>query len=495
MQVTIGTRWLQLTTIMLCLLSAVVLHSSSSHYGPMLRHYILQQEYHESYQGLWPAAKEGSVVALDALAHLASLQNDIYWLEQAASLQNLHAQLALAELLQGTDKVFWLQQAAINGHAASQFELSLLADSKEERVRYLEQAALNEYSPAIIALSRFYYENRDIDNALRWLKRAAEFDESSNFMLARMFWRKDLKTQAKAAFEKAALATPIAQQYVNVLSSYPPSLLSDLARKAQPFPPKCSQYLQFVATSLDTAVQAANIKSAFEEDARLQALPICIGSILWLAPNQLTCDLVDNRSECDLSRIAKKSFTPGYTHLVFFLEEGKAYVHNGAMYLDQADTYSVFVHELAHFVGFVDEYAVSTSLAQQYCYKSDAPNLLVHNDTDLYQHSVFQRWQVYHRELSVPTLSSNDQQPRSASALEISASRTCAALNVQSYKPSTELTFMEYHDAHTIPPIYLLMWQDLLKQQHQHVAVSSLFALQAQRAGQNAHALYWQNFP
>jgi hypothetical protein len=497
----LNDTWLKTITVSVCLVLCVLLYSSTTHYSPMLRHYILQEDQQDSYQGLWPAAKEGSAAALNALAKLAAINSDFFWLKKAASLQNLRAQLALAELSQGKDKVFWWRQAAINGHAPSQFELSLLVDNTKQRIRYLEQAAMNEHTPAIIALSKYYYENGDPNNALRWLRKATEFDESSTFKLARMLWKKGYKGQAELAFISASASNSIALEYVKTLNTISPKKLLVLINKTLPIPEQCAQQLQFVATSLDTAVQAQRFKYAFEQDQRLRALPICIKPVVWLAPNELRCELVGNRKECDLSAVAKQTFMPSYTHLVFFLDEGKAYVHNGAMYLDEADTYSVFVHELAHFVGFVDEYAVSIGLAQQYCYQTNAPNLLLSDNTDLYQQETFQMWQVYYKELMTAqaiTLSEavdeNNAGEGAMSSLKIGASRTCASLNLKTFKPSSQLTFMEYHDTANIPPIYLLMWKDLLEQNHHGVAVSALFESNAKRVNNLNATQYWSSF-
>jgi hypothetical protein len=495
------SKCLKVAAASTCLFLCILLYSSTTHYAPVLRHYIVQEQQQMSYQGLWPAAKKGSDLALEDLAQLAAVNNDLYWLKKAASLQNLHAQLTLADLSEGENKERWWQQAAINGHAPSQFELSFLADSTVQRIRYLEQAAMNEHMPAIIALSKYYYENLDTSNALRWLRKAAEFDNASTFKLARMLWKNDYEAEAALAFTKASAVNSLAIGYVETLKNSARKKLLALVDDTSQLSQQCAQQLQFVANSLDTAVQAEAFKEAFAQDKRLDSLPICVNPIMWLAPKELRCELIKGRNECDVSAVAKQIFMPSYTHLVFFLDEGKAYVHNGAMYLDAADTYSVFVHELAHFVGFVDEYAVSMSLAQQYCYNSDAPNLMLSDDTDFHKQDKFQLWQLYYAEfksqqatLLGEAIINQDENERSMASLKIGASRTCASLKLTTYKPESRLTFMEYHDTQNIPPIYLLMWQDLLEKNHHQIAVSALFQNNAERVNNQRAAEYWSSF-
>lgn len=283
-----------------------------------------------------------------------------------------------------------------------------------------------------------------------------------------------------------------AEVFINI----PATKLSALVSKKTDTSLLCSQQLQFVSTSLHSTIQAMQFKHTFEHDVRFKDFPICINSITWLANNELTCSIVSGRAECDVSPIASKTFVPSYTHLVFFLENGKAYVHDGAMYLDMADSYSVFIHELAHFAGFVDEYAVSSVLAQQYCKQNSVPNLLMSSSEGIKEHEKFALWQQYYtrvRELA-PLLDTSLERGENDATVAVDITRTCDELDLVAFKPSTKLTFMEYHDILYIPPIYILMWQDVLQRHHQHVAVSALFRKSAQQASNANAVVYWSQF-
>ena len=495
-----------------------VLHASTTHYSPTLRHYFLQQELRGAYQGLWPAAKRGSVDALHALAQLAIVNKDIYWLEKSASLNSVDAMIALAELGDAEQKIAWWTRAARNGHAPSQFELSLIEKNTEQRLRYLEQAALNEYSPAIVALGKYYYDHSEIEQALRWLAKAAVFDEKSRFKLAKMQWRQGFTAKSLSSFEQSSSALPEAKTYYQLIKNTPLSNLSVLSQSStNGLADNCSQQLQFVATTLDSAVQAAQFKKRFSQDKRFVDFPICINPIVWLKPDQLRCALENDRKRCDLSRLARRQFTPNYTHLVLFLDEGKAYVQNGVMHLDEADVYSVFIHELAHFAGFVDEYAVSAELAQAYCYGDGAPNLAIATKETLKQTETYRLWQSYNRTLNIDaqekamtqnaatvnaaTVNAIDQNNINQTVLDFDpvpliaeASRTCAKLGVSTFKPSEKLTFMQYHDANTIPAIYTLMWQDQLSVYHHDVEVAKSLAQSAMDRNDENAARYWAAF-
>jgi hypothetical protein len=130
---------------------------------------------------------------------------------------------------------------------------------------------------------------------------------------------------------------------------------------------------------------------------------------------------------------------------VIVTDRGKANVDNGVMYLDIADDYAVFVHELAHFAGFVDEYPMSAQQANIVCRSVKAPNLVVEGELTYQPISRIQEWRTLDQSLS------------------LSVSRTCEKVGVTAYKPSTAMTFLEHHDIGHIPPIYLALWRSQIE--------------------------------
>lgn len=496
----------KLLSLIISILLCLGLYASATHNESVLRHYILEQELVSAYSGLWPAAKRGDAQALLALTRLAEGNADLYWLGRAASLQSLPAQLALATLSPTTqEQLYWLQQSADNNHAPSQFELYLIETKNEKRFELLISAANSKYQPAIIALGKYLYEAGQLTDAVEWLTQAAEFDVKSRYKLARVQWQLEDIVNATNNFTLAGQNMALAKRYADAISDNTPVTLPRLINPTMSIEEKCSQQLQFVATSLDSLVQAQTFASKFAQDARFENFPICISPLVWLQKDELQCELLNNRQQCNLASFAAQIHMPSFTHLVLFLGSGTAYVQEGVMHLDQADTYSVFVHELAHFVGFVDEYAVSSRLAQNYCELGDAPNLLIKPlaQEELYKTPKFARWQEYSSALQVTQilyispdsdhqLAQTDDNPVSGQAnnnangnqvapdvlmnnLEIGRSRTCARLNIETYKPASDITFLEHHDTDNIPDIYLVMWRELLKQNHQQLAVAEAF--------------------
>jgi hypothetical protein len=205
----------------------------------------------------------------------------------------------------------------------------------------------------------------------------------------------------------------------------------------------CAQQLQFVVSSDESIIQAAAFKEQFSQDSRLDMLPICINQPLWIDPAKLTCGhnwQGEGRLGCDLQSLGPMLKELDFTHLVIFAEHGKANVHNGIMFLDHADTYDVFVHELAHFAGFVDEYPLNKTLAQGICAGDSAPNI------------------IFEQAKQNPADMSLWLEMQGSNSISVSEARTCDNHSAQAYKPTSDITFMEFHDLNYIPAVYIAAW-------------------------------------
>lgn len=475
---------------MLLLITGI--HASTSYSPAMLLFYSLPQselknELSGSLPLLWRAAMSGSKQAEEQLMARAKQTSQIYWINKVASLGNLTAIKFLAQ--ESADENLrkkWLLKAARQDDTSSLFELALMSKNQGQRLEYLHLAAELKYVPAIIALAKIYYENRSIDEATLWLRKASAYDAQSQHRLGRLLWQQGKQPEALQAFEMASESYSDSLDYSETIKEIKQVKLEALiglqTERLAPLNVRskmCKQRLQFVATSLDSAVHARQFKRFFQQDERLTNLPICILPIVWIQDNALECITESARQRCDLWPLAKNKHVPAYSHMVLFLPSGKAYVQNGLMHLDQSDVYSVFVHELAHFAGFVDEYAVSGNLAEQYCNSAhDAPNLLVLKQDGL---------ETQDTDANVQVLATHKWGEDSM----IAKSRTCASLAISTYKPSSDITFLEHHDTDHIPPLYLYLWREQLEQQQ--ITISEYFARLATEKNDQELSQYWRN--
>jgi len=86
---------------------------------------------------------------------------------------------------------------------------------------------------------------------------------------------------------------------------------------------------------------------------------ICFTPVNYISKQRLNClHDQDDAITCDESiwenKLDKSPVKPRY--LIVLVDEGGANVNDGILYLDANDTEKVLIHELAHLLGFVDEY-------------------------------------------------------------------------------------------------------------------------------------------
>jgi tetratricopeptide (TPR) repeat protein len=483
---------------------------------------------------LYPLVKRGNSDAMSALTKLAIDSDDQYWLALSGKLGSSGALYYSAMRSQNPTEIrAWLKKSAELGHTQSQFEYALLQISKDEKRRWMQKSAEAGYEPAIISMAKFIFESEDNSQALIWLKKAAEFDASSAFKLANLYWKKGKTEKAKTYFDKAAEQDfGSAKTALRVIKQHKIEPLRSLLNVPVQGP-NCAQTIQFVATTLVSFIQATSFQEQFEKDKRLADLPLCVLPPIWLQKDSLVCSNNFNneaRLGCDLYPLSQLKTPLSFTHMIVFAEQGKANVNNGVMFLDQSDVYSVFVHELAHFAGFVDEYALPDDLANYHCSKNIAPNLLlsslpqaVLNDQRLLEvksgvktpetqvdintnsnENLSLTAKEVVQSLFMPASRANNWQ-RALDAhnelqiLEstnpvlhhIARSRTCKNTQYESFKPTQQMTFLEYHDVPNIPKVYRTLWRQALLRQANYSALNDNLAISAFANNDDIAGLFW----
>jgi len=425
-------------------------------------------------QNFFMAAKLGQETAPSRLGALALELKQDYWLGLAANLGDAESSYQLA--MQQQDKHeqnALLTQAAKANHPMAQYELALQSEGSQQLL-WLQKAAEQQIPQAQIMLARWWRLRNEPQQALPWLQLAAEHHGESALALGRYYWNQQQRKQAVHWWNQAkTTGNKEAATRLSLLNRFfnPKALKRDWVVSRQ----QCLIKLEFVATGLDTLMHTLELQRQFKQDKRLAALPICLKQPM--VDEALSCSENWNgqrRLGCNLSEIAlRKQAEPlDFSHLVVVAEKGKANVNNGVMYLDLADSYSVFVHELAHFVGFVDEYPVSDGLAEQFCHPwLEAPNL------------------IYVPEEQEPDLS---QWLKLGYSVQLTPARTCNNASGSVYKPASVLTFMEYHDQQKIPALYLALWQQRLSEKKHLVPAYINLAQASEEYGSIESTLFWQ---
>jgi len=150
------------------------------------------------------------------------------------------------------------------------------------------------------------------------------------------------------------------------------------------------------------------------------------------------------------------------------LPEGGANVNAGIMYLDVEDNVKVFAHELSHFLGFVDEYAVTVE--HQQC-REEQLKLFSHNVSVIKPHYQGSRETVRAKVLkmlswanqilpSTPILQKsstgwlvgtpnifNHENSLDNKTIGVYPSDTCDLQNTSAYKPINQFTQLMYFES------------------------------------------------
>jgi hypothetical protein len=347
-----------------------------------------------------------------------------YYHQQTQYLENLafsnYWYLYLAEL--GSARFQWL--LARHQHEQQQ---------PQQRDYWLQRAAQQNHLPAIIDLIEYGPQS----SRSEWLNLAAKnapdelFDYTSSL---KEYWANDLifasyRALAEQGYQPAQEMHRLAEQYFNKPVLRQTSLPAD-----------CQQHITFVVTSVASAQRAESLVREFYADQQIQSLPICIRGIQGYQRSRLACSLkASARMNCE----GEALWPDGpRDYRVFILDKGKAYVRGSAMYLDMQDSYAVFKHELAHWVGFVDEYKLPETLAKQFCNDNppQIPNLIITAKSspkpELTQHKLWR--QLSHLNTAIARAS------------------TCDNTDYQAWRLVDRMTYMQFQEL-AMDEVYLAL--------------------------------------
>ena len=148
---------------------------------------------------------------------------------------------------------------------------------------------------------------------------------------------------------------------------------------------------------------------------------------------------------------------------------GKAFAHGNRISLSQDSSAKVFYHELGHWLGLADEYAMSAELATKFChghYQFDALNIVVTENDQLSTAQLQQLWRQlpWHeavpdwKNLAQPLPNGRWQLGTLGQGIGLHKAKTCDQIDsVQAWKATPKVTAMEQHQTAYWPPLYLAL--------------------------------------
>lgn len=206
-------------------------------------------------------------------------------------------------------------------------------------------------------------------------------------------------------------------------------------------------------------------------DRTLQSHPMgqyyCMVEIKYIAPQKHHCEMsADKPITCEEQMWADVDIEKSSYYLALMLSAGGANAHQGILYLDSHDSFEVFIHELTHFAGFVDEYTLADG--HQVCVSEQTEpfshNIAILNsvyigERDLVINQLLAQipWRDYLTEdaFNLVELESNKWavEYSQGDGVGLHKSETCSNTKLRAFKPIQTMTNLRYN-ALPMPALY-----------------------------------------
>lgn len=225
----------------------------------------------------------------------------------------------------------------------------------------------------------------------------------------------------------------------------------------------------FHVNSVSGYIKALELSNGFRHDRNMSFLPLCFTLPTQISSYHCSIPKASVNQSAALTEDSTRSNLPQRTQChnlqldaksqnIIVAEKTKAFVNGAQMFLSEGVTYNTFIHEMAHFAFFAEEYPMRAELKAGQCrFPQDrwsAPNLwAVPKDAKLANYySKHPFTDVYKTRLKAA--------PNRAMYLH----GPCSSATEDWYTlmPDT-FTFLRYNDITYIPSVYKYMWQAQLK--------------------------------
>ena len=220
---------------------------------------------------------------------------------------------------------------------------------EQQRLLWLNQASRIGHVEAVIALFEHLVQSRRLDEAKHLLLSTAQQEDvrvlEKQIHLA-------LLLGDKALFYSATKQLSVLSAEAEVLS---------VLSKFQVFEHRvdntsCSFSFLPVATNYHNMVLLNALVTELKQSQFGQY--VCFEPVRYQSLESLECEYIGKtqRISCNPLVWKKHRETIASNYLLVMVPQGGANVNNGIVYIDQYDSFNVLLHEMAHILGFVDEY-------------------------------------------------------------------------------------------------------------------------------------------
>lgn len=254
--------------------------------------------------------------------------------------------------------------AKTQGQAAHQLATFYLeTKSITQAITWYQQAIRLEFQPAFVALAQYYFDHNNFasaDDVLVQLAKIAPRVAHEPSILAAQILKIHLAVnrgdinmvkQNIAGFTKQLKNNKQGRLLLNNIDKYQMLNVSDNNKQV----PACANSIQFFATRFAHLQHLEQLIKDFDNHALRQA--VCFSPVRYIAIDALACRTEAAQAiQCNEQNWQNIADSINTRFVGLLLPEGGANVHLGALYIDVNDNIDVFVHEISHLLGFIDEY-------------------------------------------------------------------------------------------------------------------------------------------
>jgi len=258
---------------------------------------------------------------------------------------------------------------------------------------YLAKKLAHTDKTIAFELATIYHIEDDIEQAVFWYKKGAQLGhKKSLYVLIDLYIAEDKLLEAKPLLYQLKHQPQELNKLINLAitlgdkvlfsellpllkKSKQTTLIEDIKKykifssKFLTFPQKqinqqplitkqqCQNSIQLFATNIANLYQLTDLIKGINQHTIGDY--VCFNQPQYISVKQLDCPYDENETiTCDETIWGK--FTPEINsrYIGLMLNKGGANVSNGIMYLDSYDDINVFIHEISHLLGFIDEYAL-----------------------------------------------------------------------------------------------------------------------------------------
>ncbi|OEY70651.1 hypothetical protein [Rheinheimera salexigens] len=352
-------------------------------------------------------------------------------------------------------------------------------DNSSSNDNHLMQQAQTDASAANTLAAKRLASN-ELVAALKWLQQAARLGDVAALAHALQLQQRLEGKLATAHWLAQSVATKqlklssvseLQQQQLGFWSE--PSVVTNpsvLTVAGYTSPNGCAVTIQPVATQLAGVQQWRLLQQQWQQHPQLSQLAVCYSALKHVNSTELNCsEQVATRISCQYQALEPLVAKADISQVVIIAGRGKASYNNGIIQLPDNASLALFQHEFFHLLGFIDEYKLAVSSAEQVCHAELIhPNIVLNNQVEYY----LQHWQL------------------KGSELELTAVESCNAVGIQAYRIVAAINPMQFYEA-KMPAVYLQLARKVLQQPEQIMPVQYYFAYLAR---QQQDWPLWQQF-